>query len=115
MSIYVTARQAAAAFEAEAKPGLLTCTSAGIVKQFARSGIKATVVARRMRRGPRLGAQNASFRLVLVLTVGGRTVPYDVDLITFQARRAIAAVSFQALGGPVRNQLAVARRVAARL
>jgi hypothetical protein len=114
-SVYVTARQAAAAFRAEARPGLLTCMSAGIVKQFAKSGIHATVVARRMSRSPRLGQRSASFRMVFEVTVGGRTIPYDVDLLTFQERRAIAALSFQALGGPVRNQLALARRVLSRL
>ena len=114
-AVYVTARQAAAAFEAEAKPGLLTCMSAGIVKQLAKSGIHATVVARRMSRSPRLGERSASFRLLFVISVGGRTVPYDVDLLTFQEHRAIAALSFQALGGPVRGQLALARRVVSRL
>jgi hypothetical protein len=115
VAVYVSARQAAAAFEAEARPGLLTCMSAGIVKQFAKSGIKALVVAKRMSRGPRLGTRNASFRMVFMLTLGGQTLPYDVDLITFQAHRAIAALSFQAIGGPVRQQLAFARRVASRI
>src|SRR5919197_78636 len=114
-SVHVSARQAAAAFRAEAKPGLLTCMSAGIVRQFAKAGIHATVVARRMSRSPRLGERSASFRMVFVVTVGGRTVPYDVDLLTFQKQRAIAALSFQALGGPVPNQRALARRVASRL
>ena len=114
-AVYVSARQAAAAFEAEAKRGLLTCMSAGIVKQLAKAGIHATVVARRMSRSPRLGTRSASFRLVLVIGVGGRTVPYDVDLVTFQQHRVIAALSFQALGGPVRGQLALARHVASRL
>src|SRR5919204_819012 len=108
-AVYVTARQAAAAFEAEAKPGLLTCMSAGIVKQLAKSGIHATVVARRMSRSPRLGQRSASFRMVFEVTVGGRTIPYDVDLLTFQERRAIAALSFQALGGAGRHPLAPAR------
>ena len=115
VGVYVTAGQAADAFAAQARRGLLTCMSAGIVKQFARSGIKAVVVAKRMSRGPRLGAQTASFRVVLMLSVGGGTAPYDVDLVTFQKRRAIAALSFQALGGPVPKQLSVARRVASRL
>ena len=114
-SVYASARQAAAAFEAEAKPGLLTCMSAGSKKQFERSGIHATVVAKRMSRGPRVGERNASFRLVLLLSVGGQNLPYDVDLVTFQRHRAIAALSFQALGSPIRNQLAIARRVASRL
>jgi hypothetical protein len=115
VGVYVTERQAAAAFAAQARPGLLTCMSTGIVKQFARAGIKAVVVAKRMTRGPRLGARNASFRIVLTLSVGGGSAPYDVDLITFQKRSVIAALSFQALGGPVPKQLAIARRVAARL
>jgi hypothetical protein len=115
VAVYVSARQAAAAFEAEAKRGLLTCMSAGILKQFAKSGIKAVVVAKRMSRGPRLGARNASFRMVFMLTVASRSVPYDVDLVTFQKQRAIAALSFQAIGGPVPRQLAYARLVASRL
>jgi hypothetical protein len=89
--------------------------SAAIVKQFSRAGIKAVVVARRMSRGPHLGARSASFRVVLMLSVGGGTAPYDVDLVTFQTHRAIAALSFQALGGPVPKQLVLARRVASRL
>jgi hypothetical protein len=115
VGIYLTAGQAAAAFAAEARPGLLTCMSAAIVKQFARAGIKAVVVAKRMSRGPRLGARSASFRVVLMLSVGGGTAPYDVDLVTFQKHRALAALSFQALGGPVPKQLVLARRVASRL
>ena len=115
IGVYVTERQAAAAFAAQAKPGLLTCLSAGIVKQFARAGIKAAVVAKRMSRKPRIGARSASFRIVLMLNVGGGNAPYDVDLVTFQTHRAIAALSFQALGGPVPKQLVLARRVASRL
>ena len=112
IGVYVTERQAAAAFAAQAKPGLLTCLSAGIVKQFARA---AAVVAKRMSRKPRIGARSASFRIVLMLNVGGGNAPYDVDLVTFQTHRAIAALSFQALGGPVPKQLVLARRVASRL
>jgi hypothetical protein len=115
VGVYVTAGQAAAAFAAQARPGLLTCMSTGIVKQFARAGIKASVVAKRMSRGPRVGARSASFRIVLMLSVGGGTAPYDVDLVTFQTHRSIAALSFQALGGPVPRQLALVRRVASRL
>lgn len=115
VSIYRNGRQAAAAFELGARPALLSCITAKMVRLFAASQIRASIVSRRMSTGPRLGTLSASFRLVLRLRVGSQTSSYHVDLLTFQVRRAIGAISFQALDSSVRNQIGIARRVSARL
>jgi len=115
VSVYPNASQAAAAFSAEAKPGLMVCLSKTIVRQFAKSGVSAFVASKQMTSTPRIGARSAAFHIVFRLVVSGRAAAYRVDILTFEVHRAIGALSFQALGGPIRNQVGLARRVEARL
>lgn len=115
VEVYASAAQATGDFAEGAQPAFLSCLSAKLARQFAKSGIAVSVASKRASRSPRVGAQAMSWHVVFRLTVAGRSVPYYVDLYGFQVNRAIGSLSFQSLGKPVPHQVALARRIASRL
>jgi hypothetical protein len=115
VEVYASAAQATDDFVTGARPAFLSCLSAKLARQFAKSGLDASIASRRVSRSPRIGTRALSWHVVFRLSAVGRSVPYYVDLYGFQANRAIGSISFQSLGKPIPHQVALARLVASRL
>jgi hypothetical protein len=115
VEVYRSAAQAAGDFAVGTQPAFLSCFSAKLARQFAKSGVAVSVASQHASRSPRVGLRSMSWHIVFRLTVAGRTVPYYVDLVGFQVNRALGSVSFQSLGKPVPRQAALARLMATRL
>ena len=115
VELYPSAAQASGDFAVGTKPAFLSCFSAKLARQFAKSGLAASVASRRASRSPRIGTRSMSWHIVFRLSVAGRSVPYYVDLYAFQVNRALASLSFQSLSKPIPRQAALARLMATRL
>jgi hypothetical protein len=115
VEVYASAAQATGDFAAGVRPAFLSCFSAKLARQFAKSGLAASVASRRASSSPRLGARSMSWHIVFRLSVAGRSVRYYVDLYGFQVNRALGSISFQSLGKPIPHQAALARLMATRL
>jgi len=115
VEVYPNARQASGDFQTGARPAFLTCFSSKLLRQFEKSGVAASVASKRASSSPRLGMRSMTWHIVFKLNVQGRSVPYYVDLFSFQVNRALGSVSFQSLGARIPHQAALARLVATRL
>jgi hypothetical protein len=115
VEVYASAAQASGDWAEGVRPAFLSCFSAKLARQFAKSGVAVSVASQRASRSPRIGARSTSWHIVFRLTVAGRTVPYYVDLLGFQVNRALGSISFQSLGKPIPRQEKLARLVASRL
>jgi hypothetical protein len=115
VELYPNASQAAGDFAEGARPSFLSCFSSKLAQQFAHSGLAVSVTSKRSSRSPHIGLRAMSWHIVFKLSVQGRTVPYYVDLFSFQVNRALGSVSYQSIGKRIPRQTALARLVASRL
>jgi hypothetical protein len=116
VQVYPSRAQAVADFKAGAKPGLTRCLARLFETDFARgAGGRGTTLSSRMVASPRLGERAAWYRLIGRLTVHGVTARVYMDVLAFQARRSQAALVSAGLGGPIRDQVALGRMLAARM
>jgi hypothetical protein len=116
VQVYPSRAQAAADFRAGAKPGLTRCLARLFETDFARgAGGRGTTLSSRMVASPRIGERAAWYRLVGRLTVRGVTARVHMDVLAFQVGRSQAAIVSAGLGGPIRDQLALGRMLAARM
>jgi hypothetical protein len=116
VQVYPSRAQAAADFRAGAKPGLTRCLARLFETDFARgAGGRGTTLSSRMVASPRIGERAAWYRVVGRLTVRGVTARVHMDVLAFQVGRSQAAIVSAGLGGPIRDQLALGRMLAARM
>lgn len=116
VQVYPSRAQAAADFRLGARPGFARCLGQMFETDIARgAGGRGTTVSSRMLASPRVGERAAWYRLVGRLTVRGRTIPVYLDVLGVQQGRSQAGLFFTGLGGPQRGQVALARRLAARM
>jgi hypothetical protein len=115
IELYPSAAQASGDFAVGVRPSFLSCFSSKLAQQFKNGGLDVVVASKRTSRSPHIGVRAVSWHLVFKVGLQGRTVPYYVDLYSFQVNRALGSVSFQSLTKPIPRQTALARLVASRL
>jgi len=116
VEVYKTRAQAIGDFRTGAKPALAKCLRHVFELGLARgTGGTARTISSRMVPAPRVGERSALYRLGGKLTIQGRTIRVYMDVLAFQRGRSITSLVSSGLGGPIRGQTAVARRIAARM
>lgn len=114
--IYRTLREANTSWARGTTAQTVRCLG-DIVRLTAAPGQKITVVSSKRLDFPDVAPKSTAFRLVLTITVNGRTVPAYLDAIVLQQGRIQSGLLFTSLGTPVgrADQVALASVVAKRI
>jgi hypothetical protein len=117
VDVYATRAQAAGDFLAGAKPAQTGCLREALAyaRREVPAGVTLSVVSARMLPAPRVGERAASYRLVGKLESRGVSFPLYMDLLVVQRGRTMAALFSTGFQRPVAGQLALARKLAARM
>jgi hypothetical protein len=117
VEVYATRAQAAGDFLASAKPAQTGCLREALLyaRREVPDGVTLSVVSARMLRAPRIGERAASYRLVGKLESRGVSFPLYMDLLVVQRGRTMVALFSTGFQRPVAGQLALARKLAARM
>jgi hypothetical protein len=117
VGVFRNVRDAAADFKASAKPGLLGCLRAAVLKGLRKANLRARITSSRMSPTPRVGAQSVSYHVAATVDAT-KSVPrftMYADVLGFRQGRSQAVLTFMAPFAPVRGQAALARLVARRM
>jgi hypothetical protein len=116
IQVYPSRAQAAADFKLGVRPGFAKCLGQMFETDIAKgAGGRGTTLSVRMLAGPRAGERAAWYRLVGRLTIRGTTIPVHMDFLAVQQGRSQAGMVLTGLGAPQRGQVALTRRLAARM
>lgn len=116
VQVYRSRLEAVGDFRLGVRPGFARCLDRMFETDIARSaGGRGTTLSSRMVASPHAGERSGWFRVVGRLTVRGTTIRVYMDFLAVQQGRSQAGLVFTGLGGPQRGQVALARRLAARM
>jgi hypothetical protein len=116
VQVFPTTAQARGDFIRGAQPGFLKCLARDLRRSLRAQGLSgAGVTMHPLSRVPGVGERALRFRVSVRLPVAGRSLTFATDFVALQAGRGIAFVGVAALGRPPLDEVALARRVAARL
>jgi hypothetical protein len=116
VQVFPTTAQARGDFVRGAQPGFLKCLARDLRRSLRAQGLTgAGVTTHPMARVPRVGDRALRFRVSVRVSAAGRSLELSSDFVALQSGRGIAFVGVAALGRPPLDEIALARRVAARL
>jgi hypothetical protein len=114
--IFPTRAQARGDFIRGAQPGFLKCLARDLRRALAAQGLSgAGVTMHPIERLRGVGERALRFRVSVRISVAGRSLEFENDFVALQAGRGLGLVGVTALGAPPPDEVALARRVAARL
>lgn len=114
VEVFKSRSDAAQDFRKATTAPVLRCIGRWLRQELTRQIPGARVVTSKLVSRPRVGQQAIHYRIVLeVQTASGRVLVY-VDLLAFQRGRTGVSLTFGNIAAPIRDQLAVARSIAAR-
>jgi hypothetical protein len=114
VEVYASRRDAAADFRKASTTGAVKCLLTGLRRELARQSPGSRITSARLSR-PRLGEQAMLYRVAMSVSTAAGTVPVFVDFLAFQRGRSDVLLAFTRAGDRPRGQLALGRRVAARM
>jgi hypothetical protein len=116
VQVYPSRAEAAADFKLGVRPAFSRCLARMFETEIAKgAGGRGTTLSSRMLASPRAGERAAWYRVVGRLTVRGTTIPVHMDFLGVQQGRSQAGLVLTGLGRPQRGQVALMRRLAARM
>ena len=116
VQVFPTSAQARGDFVRGAQPGFLNCLARDLRKTLRAQGLSgAGVRMQPMTPVAGVGDRAMRFRVSVRVSAVGRSLDFVTDFVALQAGRGIAFVGVAALGRPPLDEVALARRVAARL
>ena len=115
IEVFATRAQAAGDFRLGARPALARCLRYLVNRQFAKTGVRATVRSSRMVAAPRVGTRAAAYRLLAEVQARTNVVRIHLDMLVLQRGRSIAVLVFTGVRAPIRGQAQLARVVARRM
>lgn len=117
VEVYATETQAVGDFRLGAKPALGRCLGRALEQELARTGggLSARVSSARVAAAPNVGHRAAAWRVVVTIRARGTSVRLYLDVLGVQRGRSIVGLFFTSATKPFPGQVALARRVAARM
>jgi hypothetical protein len=117
--VFPSRAQAAGDFRTGAKPAVAGCLRFLLERELAaaadRAPFRMRVASSTMRRAPGIGERAVSYRVVMRVEAGDRSLPVYVDVLVFQQGRSLGALMAIAPLQPVPAQSRLAAKMVARM